>query len=289
MSVYKCYDCNLVLCEDCSRRHCNENKYQSHSMQLISDSFILNHKFCVENEIISDIKYLPSRELILAFYITPNIMILSVSGKQRHVVHLEDYPRMMHLVDKNNVAVSLQNKNVNIVGIQKRVVPYVENIAINYKVDSFIYIENRFFIGDEFGIVVLDMSGSVQRHIPLSFTPCDMCYDVDSQHIYCIESENSQLICIARDGTIVFTYTDPSMTNLNDVTMDNEGNVLVLCRKKDDNSGYVLKVDSSGKKSEVVITNINTSPFDSRICYDHLTNSVVIGVRDTVYNYKRKA
>ncbi|XP_063411252.1 uncharacterized protein LOC134694185 [Mytilus trossulus] len=84
-------------------------------------------------------------------------------------------------------------------------------------------------------------------------------------------------------------FIDPSMTNLRRLTIDNDGNVLVLCEKEGDCLGYVVKVDSNGKKSEVVISNINTSLDEPLICYDPSTNSEVIGVHDTVYIYKRKA
>ncbi|CAG2211849.1 unnamed protein product [Mytilus edulis] len=295
MSMYKCYDCNQVLCEDCSRRH--ESMYQRHSMQPISDSFILNCIFPLEdvnhgNRLIRDIKCLPDGEVVAAVNNKgiPELLVFSISGKRRHVIQLDKTPYAMSVVDKNTVSVLIGNDSVAIVDIQQNHVQYIRNNAIPNSSNTFIYIENEFYISNKHGIVVIDMSGSVKRRITLSFTPCDMCYDVDSQHIYCIDREHSQLICIDRDGTIIFTFTDPNMTNLTDLTIDNEGNVLVLCRKRDDNSRYsVVKVDSNGEKSEVVITNIKMSSFDNpRICYDHLTNSVVIGLGDTVYIYKKK-
>ncbi|CAG2188076.1 unnamed protein product [Mytilus edulis] len=215
----------------------------------------------------------------------------SSCGKRRHVIQLDNIPRKMDVVDKNTVAVLLKGDIVAIIDIQQNHVQYIHTIAMSSYMSgtSFIYIENELYIGNDYGIFVFDMSGNSERRITLSFTQCEMCYDVDSQRIYCIDSNNSQLICIDRDGNDIFTFTDPNMTNLTDLTIDNEGNVLVLCEKEDDNSGYsVVKVDSNGEKSEVVITNINTSRFDyPRICYDHLTDSVVIAVRDTVYIYKK--
>ncbi|CAG2227946.1 unnamed protein product [Mytilus edulis] len=297
MSVYKCYDCNQVLCRDCSRKHGNTEKYSTHLMQLISDSFILNFKFSLEDDVyglqfINDIKCLPDGEVVAAVYNKGKLelLVFSISGKQRHVIQLDNIPRKMDVVDKNTVAVLLEKDIVAIIDIQQNHVQYIRNIAMPYGLGtSFIYIENEFYIDEAFGIVVIDMSGSVKRCITLSFKPYDMCYDVKSQHIYCIDSKCGQLICIDRDGTNIFTFTAPSMTNLTDLTIDNEGNVLVLCRNEDDNSRYsVIKVDSNGEKSEVVITNINTSLLDPHICYDHLTNSVVIGLDNKVYIYKKK-
>ncbi|CAC5379377.1 unnamed protein product [Mytilus coruscus] len=293
MSVYNCYDCNKVLCEDCSRKHNDENKYQSHLMQLISDSFILNCKFSLDPNSpyyrsISDIKCLPNGEVVVAVLGQPEVMTFSVSGKRRHVIILEECVWKMDVLDKNTVAGFLKNHSVAIVDIQQNHVQYVRGTAEGCRIGSLIYIENQFYVVNTLGIIVIDMSGSVKRRIKLSFTPYVMCYAGDSQRIYCINSDNSELICIDRDGTIVFTFTDPSMTNLKTLTIDNEGNVFVLCRKGDDNSGYVIKVDSNDKSSEVVITNIKMSTYRSCICFHSLTNSVVIGEDDKVNVYKKR-
>ncbi|CAG2219268.1 unnamed protein product [Mytilus edulis] len=255
-------------------------------MQPISDTFIMNCKWQIEQHV-CDIECLPNGEIIVASWFYPQIILFSVSGKQRAALQLESKPSQIVVVDKTTVAVFLLINDLAIVDIQQNHVQYIRNNAIPNISDTLIYIENEFYISNKNGIVVIDMSGSVKRRITLSFTPCDMGYDVDSQHIYCIVSEHSQLVCIDRDGNDIFTFTNPNMTNL---TIDNEGNVLVLCKKKYNPSGHVIKVDSNGEKREVLITNINPSRIvDPRICYDHSTNSVVIGLDDTVYFYKRKA
>ncbi|CAC5390359.1 unnamed protein product [Mytilus coruscus] len=299
MSLYKCYDCKYFLCKDCSRKHNDENKYQSHLMQLISDSFILNCKFSVEDDIhgerlISDIKCLPNGEIVLVVK-SNQVITFSVSGKQRHVIQLEEHSSVMDVVDKNTVAVLLEKKrNVNysvaIVDIQQIHVQYIRDIAVKCCLGSFIYVENQLYVSDLFGITVINMSGDVNRRFDLSFTPYDMCYDVNSQRIYCIHSDNSELVCIGRDGNNIFTFVDPNLKNLGGLDIDNEGNVFVLCKNADDDFGCVIKVDSDGKSSDVVITNIQLSEFyqDSCICFQLLTNSVVIGTYQTVYIYKKK-
>ncbi|CAG2227755.1 unnamed protein product [Mytilus edulis] len=221
MSVYKCYDCNKVLCKDCSRKHDNEEKYISHAMQPISDTFIMNCKWQIE-QYVCDIECLPNGEIIVTGWLHPQIILFSVSGKQRAALQLESKPRQIVVVDKTTVAVFLLTNDLAIVDIQQNHVQYIRNNAIPNSSDTLIYIENEFYISNKHGIVVIDMSGSVKRRITLSFTPCDMGYDVDSQRIYCIVSEHSQLVCIDRDGNDIFTFTNPNMTNLTDLTIDNE-------------------------------------------------------------------
>ncbi|VDI57799.1 Hypothetical predicted protein, partial [Mytilus galloprovincialis] len=135
-------------------------------------------------------------------------------------------------------------------------------------------------------IKVVDSSETEQRGIKLSFTPYDMCYDVQSQRIYCIDYKNRKLNCIDRDGNIIFSFADTNVTNLHRITIDNDGNVLVLCIKRGDSLDCVIKVNSGGKLSEVVITNIEMPDIFSCMSFHRLTNTVVIGVDTYVYIYK---
>ncbi|VDI65033.1 Hypothetical predicted protein [Mytilus galloprovincialis] len=292
MSVYKCFDCNKDVCKDCSRKH--HDKYRDedliHSVQLIRDSFIMNCKFRLQS-LLRDIQCLPNGEVVAAALLSSELFIFSVSGKLRHVIQLKVNSMMMTVMDKSTVALLLKKINsIAIVDIQQNHVQYIHNIAMENSSGTLIYIENKFYIGYTSHISVIDMSGSVKRRIKLSFTPYVMCYNCVSQHIYCINSSHSEMICIDKDVNDKFIFTDPSMRDLKDLTIDNEGNVLVLCRKEDDISGYnVITVDSNGGKSEIVIENINKlSPY-SRICYDHLSNSLVIASDNEVYIYKKKA
>ncbi|CAG2185895.1 unnamed protein product [Mytilus edulis] len=170
MSVYKCYDCNQVLCRDCSRKHGNMGKYSKHLMQLISDSFILNCKFYLEDNIygsrlIRDIKCLPDGEVVVTVYNegSPELLVFSISGKRRHQIHLDNIPRTMDVVDKNTVSVLMKNDSVAIVDIQQNHVQYIRNSVMPYSSGTFMYIENEFYIGYEYDVFVLDMSGKLKR------------------------------------------------------------------------------------------------------------------------------
>ncbi|CAC5373147.1 unnamed protein product [Mytilus coruscus] len=260
--------------------------------------FIFNCKFSVNesstDRFISDSECLPNGLVIVACYnllgTQFEVMAFSVIGEKTHVMRLEKYPKRMVVVDQNTVAVFLINNSVAIVDIQQNHVKYLRDIAKNQSLGSFICIENQFYVGDELGITVIDMSGDINRRIKLSFVPHEMCYDVNSQRVYCINSDYSKLIGIDRDGTIIFTFADPNWTKLKSLTIDNDGNVLVLRTNAVHDLGSVIKVDSNGKTSDVVITNIQLSEFNlnSCICFHHSTNSVVIGVHSTVYIYKKK-
>lgn len=297
MAVYKCYECTIVLCEDCSRKHQNEKNYQFHTMQFVSDSFILNSKFHLGFKIVSlrDIQCSPNGILVATSMnmFTNEVMLFSVNGKSKHEIQLKERANRIAVVDTHTVALSLWKStclHVALVDIhQRHVSQYIHKLKTPMNSNlPFIYIENHLYVADILGINVIDMLGTVKRRIELRFTPEDMCYNSDSQRIYCIDNENSQLICIDRDGNTIFTFAEPNVIHLNRLTIDNEGNVLVMCIKRDNDLECVIRVDVNGKLRRVVITNIPKPKFCqfSYICFHRSTNSVVIGVDKEVYIYK---
>lgn len=290
MSVYKCYDCITVVCLDCFRKH----KDQQHLLQLISDSFILNDKFTLSGKLspLMEIAYLPGGLLVVVY--NGDLNSYSVSGIHTHVKSFVEQTDKIAVVDKSTVAVILVNSylKVAMVNLQQNNIQYLEyeDILMNFP-SSIIYIENQLYVADNFGINIIDLSRTVKERIELSFIPRYMCYDVDLQRIYCVDRDSIKLICIDRDGTVQFTFADPNWTNIKSLTIDNSGNVLVICVKGDDDFMCVAKVDCDGKSSDVVISNIKMSSLypNTCMCFHHLNNSVVIGRRNTVYIYEKEA
>lgn len=299
ISVYTCYDCNIDLCQNCAGQH--REKSKCHCMQLIRDSYTLNSHFRVNEKenCLSDIreityiKCLPNGLIIVIVhesYTKSEIMTFNVNGNLKLVIPLDEFVTGMDVVDKNTVAVSLKHIKFAIVDIKLNQVQYIDvSYTMQYRLGSCIYIENKLYIGDASCIKVIDMSGNLHKCIDLGFNPHYMCYDDSSQRIYCIDRDSSELFCIDREGTIIFTFVDPNWTNLKGITMDNEGNVLVLRQNVSNGVGCVIKVYSNGKSCDVVISNMRVDSSESIICFHHLTNSVlvVIGEQNTIHIYEK--
>lgn len=294
MAVVKCYDCDKNMCTECtSIKHKEVKKGPDHSMQPFTDCYLLDCKIRVEVSWVNDLKCLPNGLLVATTGTHGEELItFSVNGKLKQYIPLSGDSFRLAVKDVNTVAVSIgklhKNPSVAIVDIeQRKVIQYINNTTIPlHSYSQFVFIENQLFIAFNSSIIVSDMSGNIQRRIKLSFTPYDLGYDVASQRIYCIDRDHCHLYCIDKDGNNIFTFTDPKSANFHNLTIDNNGNVLVLCTKRDHNSICVIKVDSVGESSEVVITNIQ-GPSISCICFHHMTNSVVIAVYDTICIYKR--
>ncbi|CAC5390825.1 unnamed protein product [Mytilus coruscus] len=153
------------------------------------------------------------------------------------------------------------------------------------------YTDDQLYISNRSGITVMDMSGTIDRKIELGFEPRDMCYDTKAARIYCINESENKLICIDRDGNTIFTFTDTGLTNVKRLTIDNEGYVLILCHEDYNFKNFkVHRISPDGKSGEVIITgkhNYMYTNIVSSICFQEESDKLVIGMKETVYTYKK--
>lgn len=298
MSVYKCYDCSIDICTNCFGKHNDDNKDPIHVMQPFTDSFIINCKFSsgIDFYGLTDMKCLSNGMFVATSMnvLCSKVMTFLVSGKRLDPLQFSNENSCnIAIIDENTLAFLMSRQYFYVAIVQQGKVGYIQNKDLKMDCENhpFIFIKKHFYVCDKLGIAVVDMSGTVIRRIDLSFTTSDMCYDVDSRRFYCLDSANSKLICIDRYGNDIFTFADPNIINLTGITIDKEGNVLVLRINREYAFGSVIKVDSNGKSSDVVISNIRWSKSYMRscICFHHSSNSVAVGVSETVYIYKKKA
>lgn len=295
LSVNRCFDCKEDLCQDCSRLHKEPNHL--HCLQPVTDSYILNHKFdFLVNKVlwIKDVQFLNDK-LLVATIDGYGLITFSLRGDQQKSIHFEGEALKIAVLDEDTVAV-LVSKYSNTfcaakVDIQQRNdIQYINNNSICCKAyHSFMCIENQMYVVNDSEIIVIDMSGTINIRFSLSFTPFEMCYDIGLNRIYCIEIGRNKLHCIDKKGMIKYSLDFPKKGLLQKLTIDSEGNVLMLCRKRFDDSDCVIKIDSNSKSYEVIMSSAKRSRIfkNSCICCRHLSNAVVVGVDQTVYIYKK--
>ncbi|CAG2245400.1 unnamed protein product [Mytilus edulis] len=298
MPVYRCYECSNVLCNDCCINHDKLTNTKYHTFQSTNDKMLLNNKFEVSNEIF-DMKALPGGLLVIALFRSDKLLTYSVSDKQRNEISVGGMTCGIAILDRNTVVVMLTHgydvaNSIAIVDIrQKQVIQHVD-VTLGFPSYSYIpmfYTDDQLYISRS-GITVMDMSGTVDRKIDLGFRPTDMCYDTKAARIYCIDYSEKKLICIDRDGNTIFTFTDTGLTNAQRLTIDNEGYVLILCLISYGENFEIHRVSPDGKSGEVIITgkqlNYNYFSDVSSICFQEESDEVVIGIKETVYTYKKK-
>lgn len=254
--------------------------------------YILNSKLSLAAKVstVHDMKFSYDGLLVVAF--DRQIMTCSVDGRQKQFMSLNDGPKRIVVVDRNTIAVSLAKStfSVAIINIQQRhVIQYINTEYMDWQ-SPFACIENQLYVAVGFDIIVIDMSGNKKRRIPLGFISFDIYYDVDLKRMYCMDKVNSRLVGINKHGNTKFTFPDPNMEHARQITTDNEGNILLICHEKDDNSGYVMKIFSKRNPDINATTKLPMKRLscDCFICFNRLTNSLVVSNADTVYIYTKK-
>ncbi|CAC5375169.1 TTN [Mytilus coruscus] len=301
LPVNRCYECSTVLCDDCYHKH-DELTYAQcrHTFQSFNDELQLNNTFKVSSMIV-DMKALPGGILVIALRSREMLLTRFVSDKQQNEIQIGGLPYSIAIVDRSTVVVLLTNTyekvdSIEIVDVtQKQVIQHIDIPLIDFSPPFLLcplfYIDDELYINSRSGITVMDMSMTRDREIHLGFTPIDMCYDSKAARIHCIDEPEKHLICIERNGKTVFSFKDLSLTDMKRLTIDGEGNVLILCHKKCDFTKFkVHRISRDGKSSDVIIRSKLNNGFSaykfSSICFHEELDSVVIGFMDKVLVYK---
>lgn len=268
-----------------------------HSVQPLKDNYLLNYKFPNDDEkpCICNILCLPNGFLVASYKKESIIMTYSLNGKEKPCSTLKiNSPAVkMTVVGKDTVMAILNPFEKLIVVIpsfqHKPVIKYINSDNNSWDPNlPLICIKQMLYIAVESNLIVRDMSGNIRNTIKLSFKPVDLCNDAQSGRIYCTNKDRSKLICIDMDGNSIFTlhFTDTNIGNPCSLTMDDDGNVIVLSEKKCCKF-HVIKVDPDRKSTDLIITNLETN-LNPLICFDRATQSIVIGCYDTFHVYRKK-
>lgn len=299
MALDLCFDCGTVLCQKSSRKHKQKIINSHHSVQPLSDKYIINFKLSLDEQAtcISDVQCLPNGFIVASYRTDNKIVILSVNGKKKHCTRVTINTPIFKLtvVDADTVMAILNpSEKLTVATSSIRHTPVISNKYMNNGNISwdpkwpFLYIEQLFYIVVNSQMIVMNMSGCIERRMDLSFTPVDICNDINSRRIYCVDEKHSKLICIDMNGNTIFTlnFTDKNIGNPCSLTMDDDGNVIVLS-EKECCLFHVIKVDPDRKSTDIIITKLETDS-NPIICFDSTTKSVIIGSDDTFYIYKKR-
>lgn len=309
MSMYRCYQCSGVLCEDCCLKHDELTSTEYHTFQATSDQMLLNNKFFVDSSDIIDIKAFPGGLLVFAVFKSDMLITCLVSDyDKKKKIKLSGTPCNIVILDRQTVAVLLSRNtgakfdSIEIVDIkQRQLIQSIDFDCLQNCFDSLetsiycsmFYLDEHLYSRCVSVIGVIDLSGKLDRKIHLGFTPTDMCYDSKAGRIYCIDQSAERLICIDRDGHTMLRFSHPSIKHCKRLTIDSEGFVLILCHGNYDYYNFkVHRISPDGKYERVIATGIHHYKYIykySSICFQEESDSIVIGIGARVYIYKNKS
>lgn len=296
--MYKCYECNKVLCYECYLKHDKED----HTFQSINDKLQLNKNIEVSTWIV-DMKVVSDEILVIALHDMQILETYMYHGDSwhRNEIKVGGKPCNIAVMDIDNVVILLAQTRGKIssmkkVDIRTGQVVKLESVNTMSPVDfyesrcPFSYIRDRLYFGVNSGIKVTNMSGELDRKIDLEITPREICYDAESARIYCFDYSAEQIISIDREGHIINTFTNSSLKDPKSVTIDGDGNILILC-KEEHNCFKVHRISEDGKSSDIIITLKQHKSYIyefASICFHKEKDSIIIGLNSTVYFYNSK-
>lgn len=299
MASSRCFDCSTVVCEECCLQH--DTRYKCHTVQSINDKLLLTKKIPFPHMIV-DMKILPGGLLVIALNSREALLTHSMNKEEKHEIRVGGIPCGIAKLDNQTVVVLLSNRSeevdsIEIVDVRKRQVIQRNEVQLYIPPRSFcpmFYIDDTLYINSISGITVTNVSRTINSDIDLGFSPRDMCYDTNAARIYCIDDSGKTLIYTERDANTIPVLTNPRLRDLKRLTIESEGDILMLCHENYEITSFnVQRINLDRNSSETIITGkTNTTNKSSvgykysKICCDEESNSVVIGLGDTLYIYK---
>ncbi|XP_071153192.1 uncharacterized protein [Mytilus edulis] len=296
--IYRCNECNKVLCNECFIKHDKPDL----TFRSTNDKLQLNENFKVSTWIV-DMKVVSGEIVVIALY---NMRILEThmyhDGRwHRTEIKVGGIPCNIAVMDMDTVVILLTHTYEKIAGIQKvdikREQVYTPELVNTMSpVDfyewhcPFSYIIDQLYFGVNSGIKVTNMSGEFDRKIDLEITPRDICYDAEASLIYCFDSSEEKLISIEQKDEKSNTFTNFSLSCPKRVTIDGDGNILILC-KEEPNCFKVNRISQDGKSSEIIITLKQHKSYYYKfasICFHKGKDAIIVGLNSNVYFYNSK-
>ena len=95
--------------------------------------------------------------------------------------------------------------------------------------------------------------------------------------IFVTNSDRDKVITLARDGTVICTFTDPDLVRPRGIHVTAQGQVLVCgCA-----SGNILQLDGEGKKKLATLaTRSDGLYYPLSVCYNRRSSSIIVGQAD---------
>lgn len=265
------------MCADCKNQHWESIFTEWNIVQHTKEMDSWEHIFRINVQRIHDIKVLHDDVLVISDGLGGQLVTCHITGQQQHFIPIPGLPRFIAVVDINTVAVTLVTTVVIVDLRQRQVIQDVELMVGCYGI---MCKDNQLFVGcDDRTIKVMNMLGEVTHAIPVAVIPGYICDGKGGQIYY---TYWDTLYCIDNVGNTLFKLIEPNIKTPWALATDDEGHVLFTTTGGD----CVVRIWPDGKQGQIIYSErFRGSPY---ICYNSLSESVVIGAKNTVYVFKYK-
>ncbi|XP_063418370.1 uncharacterized protein LOC134701157 [Mytilus trossulus] len=206
--------------------------------------------------------------LVLCDLLHKGLIICNLDGNDIHHIPLSYTPQYITEIDSNTVAVSCDDRTIQIINISTRSITSTINTSGNCYGIS--YNDNNLYVVIGMSIIhVMDLTGKVIRTIPV---PSDYIYDitVDRYRLVCVD--DTSIYCCSLEGKVMWKFKKDELQDLRHMTTDNEGNIYVTDHIKE----TVVVVSDDGKHHRELLTKSDRLHQPYGIYFDKKENSLLV-------------
>ena len=196
-------------------------------------------------------------------------------------------PWDISVVDDTTAIITLpNNKQLQYIEVAPRLKPG-RSLLLDKKcwgvqvVGSNIYVTcHKGGLGGDGEVRILDKNGNLRKRLGVKqdetfmFTaPLYPTVTARSDKIYVFDWDQRTVTCLNSDGTVIYQYKDPELSQPRGVCVDDEDNIIVCGW----NSHNVHVVTAAGKKHSVILTSKDDIMYPNSVAFRQTDNTMIIG------------
>lgn len=255
---------------DQAQKRIRELKLDFHGKNLqLKTTFDLKH---VEYSITGCI-LLPDERIIAAVSdLKKSLQEYNISGENIRDIPVSGSPFDLTIIDTHRIAVTYgYGKFIEVIDMQTNAVNVEKKINCDGSCWGISYQDGKLYVSVcKKGILITNTAGNI-----LNTIQCDPHY-ITTTHdsIYYTNGSRDTVYCCNMTGQGIWNFTDTLADELEGISVDHNGNVLVVCRMW--NSLKLIQHD--GKDSKTLLTMVDGLDYPSVVCYNKDLKMMCIGL-----------
>ncbi|KAH3894754.1 uncharacterized protein LOC127863609 [Dreissena polymorpha] len=271
-------------------KKCLENIQQSNI--FIKENFP-NHVFTVNGKSVHNVKMpsesgtchitavcaLPNGQVLVADYINKRVKLLN--QQYRVVSHLDvrdGFIEDMCLITPTEFAVAMSNKEVQFITVSQSQLAKGRKLKLQHYCAGIAHNQSDLYICSGTALYKFTLSGELVCRLyedsSADVTVFKCAVSPTGDRLYITSYWQDELLTLARDGTLLATYTDPALWRPVGLHVTPAGQVLVCGSRSD----TVLQVGWEGQsKLATLATQKDGVKFPWSVCYSSITSSIIVG------------
>ncbi|KAH3749422.1 hypothetical protein DPMN_183920 [Dreissena polymorpha] len=242
-----------------------------HNVRISSDSGVCN---------IGAICVLPEGQVLVADDNNKTIKLLDQQHKVVSHCSMTTWPFHMCQITPSEVAVTLKNiHEIQFITVNNRKLVTGRKLQLKHACFGIAFHKEDLYITDQTALYKYTLSGKKVSKMfedksgPYTVYRCAVSPTGDK--LYITDTSHDKLLTLARDGSVLATFTDPALQGQGGIHVTPAGQVLVC----GGSSHTIIQVDDEGRKKLAILATKEDGVVNPRsVCYNRHTASILVGL-----------